>query len=150
MQRRKFDRYERYEFGCSPWTQNLKQSDVATLLGFTKTQLEALIRDKETFVRRDTKEINGKLRQLAVPISKLRRCHEVLKYHLNKVKQPDYMFSPRKGYSQRDNAAFHVSQNQFLELDIRKFYPSTTGEHIFRWAYYTAGLRSDVRAVQRS
>ncbi len=147
MNQRKSGRYERYEFERSPWTQNLKQSDVATLLGFTKTQLEALIRDKETFIRRETKDINGKLRQLAVPIGKLRRCHEVLKYHLNKIRQPDYLFSPRKGRSQRDNAARHVGQNQFLKVDVCKFYPSTSGEHIFRWAYHVAGLRSDVAGL---
>lgn len=147
MSRRKLGRYERYEFDRSPWTQNLTQSDVAHLLGFTKTQLEALIRDKERYTRRETKLIGEKIRELAVPTGKLRHCHEYLKFHLNKIKQPAYLFSPRKGRSQRDNAAHHVGQNQFLELDVRKFYPSTTGEHIFRWAYHEAGLRTDVAGL---
>lgn len=147
MSRRKFGRYERYEFDRSPWTQNLTQSDVALLLGHTKTQLEALIRDKEKYTRRETKLIGEKVRELAIPTGKLRRCHEYLKFHLNKIKQPTYLFSPRKGRSQRGNAAHHVGQNQFLELDVRKFYPSTTGEHIFRWAYHVAGLRADVAGL---
>jgi RNA-directed DNA polymerase len=40
-----------------------------------------------------------------------------------------------------------VGQNQFLKLDVHKFYPSTSGEHIFRWAYHAAGLQSNVAGL---
>ncbi len=138
---------ERYEFENSPWVQNLTQQDLAGLLGMSKTQLEAIVRDKENYIHRKVLDINGKKRDLAVPYGKLRTVHERLKYHLNKIKQPPYLFSPRKGKSQRDNAAHHINQNQFLSIDIREFYPSTSKEHIFRWAYYVAGLRSDVAGL---
>ena len=77
-------RYERYKFENSPWVQNLTQCYLAELLGMTKTQLEAIIRDKDKWTRRETKSINGKQRALAIPIGKLRRGHERLKYHLNR------------------------------------------------------------------
>jgi len=140
-------RYERYAFKDSPWVQNLTQQSLAVLLGMTKGQLEAIVRDKDKWTRRKTMEINGKQRALAIPYGKLRTIHERLKYHLNKIKQPEYLFSPRKGRSQRDNAEHHVGQNQFLNIDIRQFYPSTSNEHIFRWAYHVAGLRSDVAGL---
>jgi RNA-directed DNA polymerase len=113
----------------------------------TKDQLEALIRDKDKWTRRKPVLISGKQRALAVPYGKLRTLHERLKFHLNKIKQPDYVFCPRKGRSQRDNAEHHVGQNQFLKIDIRQFYPSTTNEHIFRWAHHTCGLRPDVAGL---
>jgi hypothetical protein len=147
MRKRKKQRYERYEFQNSPWTHDLTQRDLANLLGYTKTQLEALIRDKDNWVKREQKPIGGKMRDLAVPYGKLRSVHERIKFHLNKIKQPNYLFSPRKGRSQRDNAEYHVGQTQLLKLDICKFYPSTTSEHIFRWAYHEAGLRADVAGM---
>lgn len=117
------------------------------LLGWKKQQLEALVRDKERFVKRETKLIGSKMRNLAVPTGRLRTIHERLKYHLNKIKQPEYLYSPRKGRAQRDNAEHHALQTQFLSLDIRQFYPSTTDEHIFQWAHHVAGLRSDVAGL---
>lgn len=147
MKRRKQQRYERYPFSDSPWTQDLTQRDLAELIGWKKHQLEALVRDKELYTKRKTEQIGSKMRDLAVPTGKLRTVHERLKFHLNKIKQPTYLFSPRKGRSQRDNAEHHVEQVQFLSLDIKQFYPSTSDEHIFRWAYYVAGLRSDVAGL---
>lgn len=147
MKRPRAQRYERYAFDNSPWVQNLTQRDLAKLLGATKDQLERLVRDKDKWVRRRQEEIAGKQRNLAVPVGKLRGIHERLKYHLNKIKQPDYLFSPRKGRAQRDNAAHHLGQTQFLSLDIKQFYPSTTSEHIFRWAHYVAGLKADVAGL---
>lgn len=146
MKQRK-ERYERYDFEASPWVQNLNQRQLAELLGWKKHRLEALIRDKDRYIRRTPKEISGKLRNLAVPVGKLRSIHERIKFHLNKIKQPDYLYSPRKSRGQRDNAAYHADGNQFLSLDIKQFYPSTTDEHIFRWAYHVAGLRSEVAGL---
>ncbi|MCW2351103.1 reverse transcriptase family protein [Sphingobium sp. B12D2B] len=147
MKRRRNPPYERYLFEHSPWVQNLTQRDLANLLGFSKDQLEALIRDKNMWISRRNEMIGGKPRRLAVPFGKLRGVHERLKFHLNKIKQPDYLFSPRKGRGQRDNAERHVGQVQFLSLDIRQFYPSTTSEHIFRWAHHEAGLKADVAGM---
>lgn len=147
MTRRKIQRYERYCFEQSPWVQDLTQRDFSELLGWKKQQLEALVRDKDRYVKREVKQVGSKLRNLAVPTSKLRTIHERLKFHLNKIKQPEYLYSPRKGRSQRDNAECHAKGIQFLSLDIKQFYPSTTDEHIFRWAYHVAGLRSDVAGL---
>lgn len=140
-------RYERYAFEASPWVQNLTQRDLAHLLFTTKGRLETLINNKEKYVRRREERIGTKDRQLAVPMGHLRTVHERLKIHFNKVKQPEYLFSPRKGRGQRDNAEKHAGQNQFLTLDIRQFYPSTTQEHIFQWAHHVAGLKADVAGM---
>lgn len=147
MKQPRKQRHERYAFEASPWRQKLTQSEVADLLGTTKTRLEALVRDKEKFVRRETKMIGIKQRDLALPIGKLRIVHERLKYHFNKIKQPNYVFSPRKGRGQKDNAGYHAGQSQFLQLDIKQFYPSTTSGHIFRWLHYEAGLLEDVAGL---
>ncbi|MEZ5832508.1 MAG: hypothetical protein R3D05_15150, partial [Dongiaceae bacterium] len=75
MKRREKQKYERYTFEHSPWVQDLTQRDLAKLLGWKKQQLEALIRDKERYVKREAKQIGSKLRNLAVPTGKLRTIH---------------------------------------------------------------------------
>lgn len=117
MPQRSAQRYERYLFDASPWCQNMTQRDLADLLGIEKSTLESLIDHKDEWIRRRTVPINKKLRDLAYPFGRLRQVHERIKYHMDKIKQPDYLQSPRKGHSQRDNALVHTGQNQFLSLD---------------------------------
>lgn len=147
MSQRSNRRYERYELEDSIWVQNPTQAELAKLLGTRKDRLEALVRDKETYIRRRTQDINGKVRNLTLPIGPLRSIHLRLKFHLNKIKQPTYLFSPRKGRGQRDNAAQHVASHQVLKMDIRQFYPRTTQEDIWRWAFYGVGMRNDVAGL---
>lgn len=147
MKRPKDRRYERYSLDASLWAQDPTQQDFASLLGMTKDQLEAIVRDKEQYISRRTIVINGKTRNLAVPIRLLRQVHERLKFQLNKIKQPDYLCSPRKGVGQRDNAERHVEGVQLLKIDIRQFYPLTMQEDIWRWAFYTMGMRDDVAGL---
>lgn len=52
--------------------------------------------------------------------------------------------SPRKGKSQRDNAAAHLNQTAYLTLDIRQFYPSTTKDMVRNWCVDTLGMYDDV------
>jgi hypothetical protein len=140
-------RYERFGLEASLWAQDPTQQDVARLLGMTKDQLEAIVRDKEQFTSRRTLEINGKLRNLAIPTGRLRSVHERLKFQLNKIKQPYYLCSPRKGVGQRDNAERHIEGAQLIKIDIRQFYPRTMQEDIWRWAHYTMGIRDDVAGL---
>lgn len=147
MKRHKDRRYERYEIEASLWAQNPTQSDIASLVGMTKDQLEAIVRDKERYIRRNTVEINGKVRNLTVPIGKLRLVHERLKFQLNKIKQPSYLCSPRKGVGQRDNAEMHVEGHQLLKIDVRQFYPKTMQEDIWRWAHHCLGIMDDVAGL---
>lgn len=147
MRRPSQPRYERYELQDSPWVQNLTQKNFAELLGTTKGRLETIISEKDRWVKREEKVIGQKVRNVALPIGKLRTIHERIKYHLNKIKHPPYLYSPRKGRGQRDNAALHASSRQILSIDIRQFYPSTKDEHIFRWAHHVAGLRADVAGL---
>jgi hypothetical protein len=67
-----------------------------------------------------------------------------MKFHLNKIKQPEYLYSPRKYRSQRDNAALHLEQDQYLTLDMKQFYPSTTVAMVRRWFEVELGMYPDV------
>ena len=141
------DRYERYSLSQSPLAQRPTQRDLAVLLRETRDDLRRLAAYKEQFIVRRQIETGTrvkKVRQLAYPQGRLRAVHELLKFHLNKVKQPDYLFSPRKGKSQRDNAVQHLGQDQFLSFDLKQFYPSTTDNMVQSWLIYELGMYPDV------
>lgn len=125
---RKKHPYEKYDLMRSPFAQKISQRDVAKLVGETRDDLRKLgePRYKNLFLVRRTITVKGKKRDLIYPVGRLRTVHERLKYHMNKIIQPSYLMSPRKGKSQRDNAAAHIDQRQYLTLDLKQFYPSTS------------------------
>jgi hypothetical protein len=140
---------ERYEIERSPFSQNPTQRDIAALLGENRDDLRRLINYKEWFIERRQIRTGkkAKLRNLAYPTGRLRAVHERLKFHLTKIRQPNYLFSPRKNRGQRDNAALHLDQNQYLTLDLKQFYPSTTDEMVRRWLRDELGMHSDVAGL---
>jgi RNA-directed DNA polymerase len=139
---------ERYDLSRSPFSQKPTKRDVAALLGESVNDLKTLSLPafKEEFVVRRQQKTGKqqKLRDLVYPVSRLRRIHERLKFYLNKVKQPSYLFSPRKNRSQRDNAAVHLDQDQYLTLDLKQFYPSTTASMVRKWFEVELGMYADV------
>lgn len=139
--------FERYDLARSPFSQKPTQREVATLLGETRDDLRRLVNFKDQFIVRRTEEINGKVRDLAYPVNRLRAVHERLKFHLNKVKQPNYLYSPRKGRGQRDNAALHLDQDQYLTLDLKQFYPSTSALMVRHWFVGELELYDDVAGL---
>lgn len=145
--RRPKHQVERYPIERSPLALNPTQRQLATLVGMKRDALRGLATHRDTWIVRRDEIINGKARKLAYPRGRLRRVHEILKYHLQKIEQPDYLFSPRKGRSQRDNAARHSSQVQYLTLDIKQFYPSTTSRHIRTWLQNDLGTREDTAGL---
>jgi RNA-directed DNA polymerase len=140
---------ERYDQARSPFAQRPTQRDVGHLLGTTRDHLRFLATHKEHFIVRRQEEIGKKkkLRDLKYPVADLRGVHERLKYHLNKIRQPSYLFSPRRKRGQRDNAALHLDQNQYLTLDLKQFYPSTTAAMVRRWFQDEMGMYPDVAGL---
>jgi len=140
---------ERYDLARSPFAQRPTQKDLGELLGTTRDHLRYLATHKEHFVVRRQEEIGKKkkLRDLKYPVADLRGVHERLKFHLNKIRQPSYLFSPRRDRGQRDNAALHLGQQQYLTLDLKQFYPSTTAAMVRHWFQNELGMYQDVAGL---
>lgn len=140
---------ERYPLERSPLAQNPSQRDIAALVRETKEDLNTLAtpRYKEQFLVRRTIETKGKKRELVYPEGRLRSVHERLKFHLSKIIQPSYLMSPRKGRAQRDNAGAHLEAVQFLTLDLKQFYPSTTRQMIRNSLMAQFQMQADVAGV---
>ncbi|WP_148264349.1 reverse transcriptase family protein [Roseobacter litoralis] len=141
--------YERYEIDRSPLAQRPSQRDIASLISENKSDLNRLATPqfKEQFLVRRSIESGGKTRDLVYPEGRLRAAHERLKFHLNKIVQPSYLMSPRKNRSQRDNAAAHLDAAQYLTLDIKQFYPSTTRGMIRNSLVDLFGMEADVAGL---
>lgn len=146
---RQNDRFERYDIERSPFAQKPTQRDLASLLGETRDDLRRMVNYKESYIvrRQAVTGKKGKLRDLAYPEGPLRAVHERFKFHLNKVKQPSYLFSPRRNRGQRDNAALHLDQQQYLTLDLKQFYPSTSDRMVRRWFVEHLGMYDDVAGL---
>lgn len=140
---------ERYQLDRSPLAQNPFQRDVAALVRETKDDLNRLATPhfKEQFLVRRTITTNGKERRLVYPEGRLRAVHERLKFHLSKIIQPSYLMSPRKGRSQTDNARAHLEAIQYLTLDLKQFYPSTTRQMIRNSLVEQFGMQPDVAGL---
>lgn len=147
--RRRPKDHERYKIERSPFAQNPTQRDVAALVRETKSDLNTLAKPnfKEQFIVRRTITTNGKERALIYPEGRLRAIHERLKFHLSKIIQPSYLMSPRKGRAQRDNAEAHLGSAQFMTLDIKQFYPSTTRQMVRNALMDHFGMQSDVAGL---
>ncbi|UWQ55957.1 reverse transcriptase family protein [Leisingera caerulea] len=140
---------ERYELNHSPFAQNPTQRDVADLVREKRDDLERLgtPRFKEHFLVRRTITSGGKERQLVYPVGRLRAAHERLRFHFSKIVQRSYLMSPRKGKAQRDNAAAHISAAQYLTLDLKQFYPSTSRSMIRKSLVDQFGMHPDVAGL---
>lgn len=140
---------ERYNLERSPLAQKATQRDVAALVKERVTDLKKLAtpRFKEQFLVRRPITTGNKTRNLVYPEGRLRAVHERLKFHLNKIIQPSYLMSPRKNRSQRDNAAAHLDAVQYLTLDIKQFYPSTSRSMIRRSLIEQFNMSGDVAGL---
>jgi RNA-directed DNA polymerase len=151
MRRKKHNsnRVEIYEIDRSPLSRRPTQRDIGILLGETRDDLRRLVNYKESYVvrRQIVSGKKGKVRDLAYPEGRLRAVHERLKFQLSKIKQPGYLFSPRRKKGQRDNAVLHLDQKQYLTLDLKQFYPSTTSEMVKRWFIENLKMYPDVAGL---
>ena len=54
---------------------------------------------------------------------------------------------PRKGRGQRDNAKAHIESTQYLTLDLKQFYPSTTRQMIRNSLIAQFNMQPDVAGL---
>ena len=74
----------------------------------------------------------------------LRRIHFRIATLLGRVAPPDYRHSGVKKRSFVTNAAQHAVDEPMLQFDIRKFYPSTTFKHVYRFFAVELSCAADI------
>jgi len=87
-------------------------------------------------------EMNG--RQIESPCKELKRVHKRVLKLLSRINTPDYLISGKKGLSYVDNAKVHTRRCNLVKMDIKKFYPSSKKEYVFRLFHYKFRMAEDV------
>lgn len=145
--RKKRQAREIYDLDRSPLAQRLTQKKFANLIGIPLHELKGLIKYKRSFLKSRDETSGGKSRPLCYPVGRLRVVNEKIKYQLGKIRLPDYVVSPRKGFGQWANAEAHIDAAQVLKLDICRFYPSVSRQYIARFFRDEFKMPADVAGL---
>ncbi len=131
----------------SPLFQLPTRRRLAQLLGFKLSTLEKLIESREQNYWYKEELIANKVRKIARPFGAMDKTHAILANLLNRVEQPNWLSSPRRNMTTVRNAAKHLGAARLTSLDIKKFYPSTTDEHVFKLFHFGFEMPDDVAGM---
>lgn len=73
---------------------------------------------------------NGKEREFFECKPHIKQIHKRLRFFIEKMDFPEYLYSGRKGRSYLDNAFSHERGKFYYLIDIKSFYPSITADKI--------------------
>lgn len=88
-----------------------------------------------------------KIRKTETPIRTMRVLHNRVQTLLSRIETADYLHSGTKGRSYITNASAHVGQVQNFQVDISKFYQSTTWHQVYLCFHMTFNCSKDVAGI---
>ena len=86
-------------------------------------------------------------REIQSPIEDLRVIHARIATLLRRVQPPEYRHSGIRKRSFLTNAQQHLANDPSIKVDIRKFYPSTSFDHVRRFFKHDLHCAGDVAIV---
>lgn len=137
----------RYAIERSPLYRQGNKRKLFALLQVRPAEVRNILSNIEENYFRRTEEINGKAREIQLPIGQLRRLHDRLRCLLERVALRHCVMSPKAGVSIRDNADRHIGRGVVASFDIRKFYPSTTSAHVREFFVGRCCMAPDVAGI---
>ena len=122
---------DKHPLNQSPFFKLYSTPRLCELLQISRDRLEFLTSSNNHYNVFD-KNQNGKIRQIETPKPILSAAHQRIFQLFSRIDTPEYLHSGVKGRSYLTNANAHDGAAAGFKLDIKKFYPSTTREHIYR------------------
>ena len=152
MPRLERSRHAKYALKQSPLFRLRSKRRLAELLGWSGTgnELDAFANRGDNYRRFAIEQDDDKSRDVQEPKAALRRIHRRLASLLLRIEVPDYLHSGLRGRSFVTNGMQHVNSMPAIKLDIRKFYPSTKWQHVYRCFLTQFECSADVAAVLAS
>jgi RNA-directed DNA polymerase len=138
---------EIYPVERSPLYRMGRLRDLAAIIGMDLKLIRRLAHNRNDHYWRKERLIGEKKRLIVCPFGIMRQIHERVQSLCNRVEQPEYLHSPRRGHTAAGNADIHRSSKVVAKLDIRQFYPSTTDEHVFRFFRNRMNMTDDVAGL---
>ena len=90
------------------------------------------------------KRIKEKIRKIQTPKNELKKVHKRFQRLFSRIETPGFLYSGVTGRSYIDNAKSHKENHYLLNLDVKDFYPSCSGEYIFKCFHYEFKMSEDV------
>ena len=88
-----------------------------------------------------------KYRPIDIPDHRLKALQARIAGFLSRITPPDWLFSPVKGRSYVDNAAYHKGAKAFWLLDIENFFPGCSGNNVANFFASKLECSPDVTAI---
>jgi hypothetical protein len=142
----------KYALRQSPLFRLRSKRTLADVLGWSGTgnELDAFANRVDNYRLFTIEQDGNKTRDVQEPKAALQRIHRRIASLLLRIEVPDYLHSGLRGRSFVTNGMQHVNGMPAVKLDIRKFYPSTKWQHIYRCFLTQFECSADVSAVLAS
>ncbi len=109
-----------------------------------RKELESICKRPERYYCQRQKTVNGKIRDIATPIGRLREILDKLQLLLQRISLPGCIHGGRKGYSNLTNARIHINKSVVLKLDLKDFFPNITNQMVYNIFCKRLGCSPDV------
>jgi RNA-directed DNA polymerase len=97
----------------------------------SKDELDSILQHIDRHYYRNSIERKGKIRDLYVPIGRLRQILDNLQGLLQRIDLPSFIHGGRRGYSIFSNAADHRNKPMLVSFDIKDFFPSVSHRMVY-------------------
>lgn len=143
---------KKYKLDQSPFYCLRSKKKLAEILHTTPKQLKTILSNKKLYIE-ENKDISKKnsdkqkFRYIEKPIKPLKRIQERIKFILNCIELPDFVYSPAKGKCRVGNAKLHLNNPILMNLDIKKYFPSTSSRRVYWFFNKRMECSPDVSAI---
>lgn len=141
------NKHKCYSLDQSPLYKLQSRRKLAELFDLPIKDLEKLANRPDNYRIFTIGKDKAKPRQVEEPKPCLERLHRRLFNLLRRIKPPAYLHSGIKGKSYITNAQEHIGAETLITLDIRKFFPSTMGWHVFEFYHEIMLCSRDVSGL---
>jgi hypothetical protein len=141
---RKVKKNKKYPIDRSPLYGLQKRARLARLLRIDLKDLKHLLAGNDNYRVFERPKRDGGARQVEDPKETLKLLHRRFLWILSRVETPGYLHSGVKGRSYVSNSRQHIGPHPVAKIDIRKFFPATTFDHVKRGFAKAFGCSPDV------
>ena len=123
---------KQYFLNQSPLYCLRSKKKLANILFVSFDKLIALTSTNELYLERERFDKKKKKNlHIKEPKPALKRIHKRIKILLERIKIPNFIYSPKKGCSCVNNAKLHIDNNVLRKLDIRSYFSSISSRRVY-------------------
>lgn len=150
MQRKKSNKLriiqdKEYDLTQSPFFKLFSIDKLLRLLKVKRDVLDDILNSPNNYYKfknNDGRDIQTPNKEMA-----LYSIHNRIANHLRAILTPDYLFSDKKNCTIYGNASVHLGCDVLLNVDISKFFPSTTYDKVFKFFRYKLCCSTEISEV---